>query len=171
MDERIKQQGDHMRVEIMASKGHPKSMQGSTIVELAMVLPLFVLLLFGIIEFGRYFFVQHTMQFATREGTRLALVGSTLGARTRAESIVQMIQDNVRLAINPSEISISIFPITASYSDPTGWEQQQNAGGPGDYMRVRTRHNYRFLTPLLAGFFNGGSVTIQAEATYRNELF
>jgi hypothetical protein len=67
-----------MKVAIAAVKGSREGCRGATIVEFAMVLPVFVLLLFGIIEFGRYFFVQHTLQFATREGTRLALVGGTL---------------------------------------------------------------------------------------------
>ena len=67
-----------MRVAIAAAKESGKGCRGATMVEFAMVLPVFVLLLFGIIEFGRYFFVQHTLQFATREGTRLALVGGTL---------------------------------------------------------------------------------------------
>ena len=165
-----------MRVEIAAGKESRKSNRGATLVEFAMVLPLFLLLLFGIIEFGRYFFVQHTVQFATREGTRLALVGGTLvGAdgkpMTRTASIIKEIKDNASLAINPAEISISIFQITATYSDPDKWEDMQNAGDPGAFMRVRTRHTYRFFTPLIGNFFTGGASTIQAEATYRNELF
>jgi hypothetical protein len=148
-------------------------------VEFAMVLPVFVLLLFGIIEFGRYFFVQHTLQFATREGTRLALVGGTLADAngnplSRTASIIKKINDNASLAVNPAEISISIFPITATYSDPVGWDDpgvQPNAGEPGAYMRVRTRYTYTFLTPLIGNFFTGAARTIQAEATYRNELF
>jgi Flp pilus assembly protein TadG len=165
-----------MRVEITAGKESRKGNRGATVVEFAMVLPLFLLLLFGIIEFGRYFFVQHTVQFATREGTRLALVGGTLAGAdgkpmTRTASIIKEIKDNASLAVNPAEISISIFPITAAYSDPAGWDGQQNAGEPGAYMRVRTRHTYRFFTPLIGNFFTGWASTIQAEATYRNEFF
>jgi hypothetical protein len=165
-----------MRVANTAVQESGKGCRGATVVEFAMVLPLFLLLLFGIIEFGRYFFVQHTLQFATREGTRLALVGGTLtGAdgkpMTRTASIIKEIKDNASLAINPAEISISIFPITAAYSDPLGWDVQQDAGAPGAYMRVRTRLTYRFFTPLIGNFFTGGARTIQAEATYRNELF
>jgi Flp pilus assembly protein TadG len=165
-----------MRVTIAAVENPRKGARGAAAVEFAMVLLLFVVLLFGIIDFGRYFFVQHTMQFATREGTRLALVGGSLpdangNPMTRVASIVKAIEDNARLAISPSEISISIFPITAAYSDPSGWQGQQNAGGPGDYMRVRTRHTYRWSTPLIGNFFTGAASTIQAEATYRNELF
>ena len=40
---------------------------GFTIVEFALVLPLFLILLAAIIDFGILFFVQHTLQFATRE--------------------------------------------------------------------------------------------------------
>jgi len=141
-----------------------------------MVLPVFALLLFGIIDFGRYFFVQHTIQFATREGTRLALVGGTLSDNAgnpldRTASIIQKIQDKASVAVNPAAVSISIFPIAAGYSDPTGWQGQQNAGGPGDYMRVRTTYTYVFLTPFIGDFFTAGMKTVQAEATYRNELF
>jgi Flp pilus assembly protein TadG len=164
-----------MNVAIAAVKESREGCRGATIVEFAMVLPVFVLLLFGIIEFGRYFFVQHTLQFATREGTRLALVGGTLvengNPLSRTASIIKQIKDNASLAVNPAEISISIFPITATYSDPVGWDAQQDAGVPGAFMRVRTRHTYIFLTPLIGNFFTGAARTIQAEATYRNELF
>jgi Flp pilus assembly protein TadG len=165
-----------MKVAMGAVKKLMKGMRGATIVEFAMVLPLFVLLLFGIFDFGRYFFVQHTLQYATREGTRLALVGGILTddqgkPMTRVASIIKKIKDNASLAINPSEISISIFPITAAYSDPDKWETQQNAGEPKDYMRVRTWHTYKWLTPLIGNFFTAAASKIQAEATYRNESF
>ncbi len=57
----------------------------------------------------------------------------------------------------------------AGYVDPTGWETQQDAGDPGEYMRVRSRYNHTFFTPLIGGFFSGGGIVIQAEGTYRNE--
>ncbi len=150
--------------------------RGATIVEFALVLVMFLMLLVGTIEFGRYFFVQHTLQYATREGTRLALVGGTLNnpqgvPLSREASIVKTIQDSARLAVNPAQLSISIFPVTTAYADPGNWLGQQNAGGPGDVMRVRTRYTFAFLTPLIGRFFPGGTNLIQAESTYRNELF
>ncbi len=153
-----------------------KAVRGSTAVEFALVLPIFALFLFGIIDFGRYFFVQHTVQFATREGTRLALVGGTLSDSAgnpldRTASIIQKIKDKASVAVDPAAVAISIFPIAAGYSDPTGWQGQQNAGGPGDYMRVRATYTYVFFTPFIGVFFTAGVKTVQAEATYRNELF
>jgi len=164
-----------MRRAAGAYDNQAKGVRGSTLVEFALVFPLFALLLFGSIEFGWYFYVEHTLQYATREGTRLALVGGTLAGpngtqMTRVASIVATIQNDASLAVNPAKIAISIFPITAPYTNPTGWQGQQNAGNPGDYMRVVTQYNYTFLTPLIGQFFPGGSV-IQAETTYRNENF
>jgi len=152
-----------------------KNKRGAAAVEFALVLPIFALLLMGIIDFGRYYFVQHTVQYATREGTRLGLVGGTLmgddgNPLDRTASIIREIRDNAGIAINPAELSISIFPITG-YTDPTGWENTQDAGGPGDFMRVRTRYTYQFLTPFIGDFFTNGRNIIVAEATYRNELF
>jgi Flp pilus assembly protein TadG len=150
--------------------------KGNAAVEFALALPIFAVLLIGIMEFGWYFFVQHTLQYATREGMRLALVGRTLtnpsGTQmTREASIIKTIQDNAVLAVTPAQLSISIYPVSSSYADPSGWQNTQNAGSAGDYMRVRSRYDHTFFTPLIGSFFTGGKVTIQAEGTYRNELF
>ena len=50
-------------------------------VEFALVAPLFFLLLFGIIEAGRFIFYYETLNNATREGARYAIVNgaNTLG--------------------------------------------------------------------------------------------
>jgi Flp pilus assembly protein TadG len=157
--------------------------RGNTIVEFALTLPIFILLVIGIVEFGYYFFVQHTLQYATREGMRLALVGRQLvvgGATLSPEaSIIKTIQDNVAIAVKPAAVNIYIYPVTSSYQDPSNWQSYSTAtpggnptaGNPGDYMRVRSTYVHKFFTPLIGTFFTGGSIVIRAEGTYRNELF
>lgn len=150
--------------------------RGATIVEFALVFPLLLLLIFMVIDLGFYFFVQHTVQYATREGVRLALVGRTINdaqgnPMSREASIVATIREKAAVAVNPGQLSIAIYPVDTQYGDPTDWQNTQNAGNPGVYMRVRTRYTYRFLTPLVGPLVAGGSVPVQAQATYRNELF
>jgi hypothetical protein len=156
---------------------------GAAAVEFALILPLFALLLCGIVDFGRYFFIQHTLEFATREGARLGLVGGILaGAQgsddteKRKNSIVETIQEKASPAVALSQDSICIFGISGpDYSSPADCTGQQDPGLPGEYMRVQTTYKYVFLTPLVGSFFGESGVkgikTIQAEATYRNELF
>lgn len=150
-------------------------MKGSSAVEFAVALPVFIILVIGIMEFGWYFFVQHTLQYATREGMRLALVGRQLtdpsgNVMTREASIVKTIKEQASLAVDPGMLMISIYPVKDDFSDPTGWQSQQNAGDGGDYMRVRTRYEHKLFTPLIGTFFSGGHTVVVAEGTYRNEL-
>ncbi|MDD5265890.1 MAG: TadE/TadG family type IV pilus assembly protein [Methylococcales bacterium] len=51
-----------------------KTQKGAAMVEFAMIALLFFALLFGIIEFGRAFFVYNTLVEATRRGARVAAV-------------------------------------------------------------------------------------------------
>ena len=150
--------------------------RGSTIVEFAMVFPFLLLLIFGVMDFGFYFFVQHSLQFATREGVRLALVGGTINnssgnPMSREASIVQTIQSRASVAVKPADVSISIYPVDATFADPSGWQTTQNAGLAGSYMRVKARYTYRFITPLVGALVPGKSKVIEVQATYKNELF
>lgn len=54
-----------------------RSVKGQTMVELALVLPLFVMVFFGIIIFGIGVFYQQQIANAAREGARYAIVSST----------------------------------------------------------------------------------------------
>jgi len=150
--------------------------RGSSAVEFALALPVFIILVIGIIEFGWYFFVQHTLQFATREGMRLALVGRTItdasgNPMTRQASIIQTIQEHASVAVKADKLVISIYPVNNDFSDPANWQNMLNPGGPGDYMRVQTSYDHRLFTPLIGNLFSGRHVVIRAQGTYRNELF
>ncbi len=50
--------------------------RGAAIVEFAVVLPLLLLLLFGIVEFGWLFMVRQTLVNAAREGCRIAVLST-----------------------------------------------------------------------------------------------
>jgi Flp pilus assembly protein TadG len=50
--------------------------QGAAMVEMALVLPLLLLILFGIIQFGLLLFRYQGMQTAAREGARVASIGT-----------------------------------------------------------------------------------------------
>jgi hypothetical protein len=152
------------------------SNRGASAVEFALIMPIFFLLLFGIVDFGWYFFNQHTIQYATREGTRLALVGATLkdehgNEMTREESIIRTIKHSAAIAVNPDDLRISIYPVGSGYSDPEEWETTINAGSGGDYMRVRVLYTYNFLTPMIGNFLPSGLMEMRAAALYRNENF
>jgi Flp pilus assembly protein TadG len=56
--------------------GSRRSDHGAVAVELALVLPLLLVLVFGIVDFGRAFNAQVSLTQAAREGSRLAALGN-----------------------------------------------------------------------------------------------
>jgi hypothetical protein len=150
--------------------------RGATLIEFAVVLVFLFLLMLSLADFGLCFFAQHTLEFATREGVRIALVGRTLtdsdgNPMTRESSIIKTIEDKAAIAIPANKLNISIYPVAADLGDPNEWEGTRDAGTGGSYMRVRTSCEYRFIMPLLGALANDGKLTLRAQATYRNEQF
>lgn len=64
----------------------PSRERGATAVEFALVLPILLVLVIGIIEFGRAYHVQTTLSNAARDGARvMALQDSATAARATAK--------------------------------------------------------------------------------------
>lgn len=82
--------------------------RGAAVVELAIVSPLLFAMLFGIIEFGWLFTVQHTMVNASREGARIGILqGATFGeieATTRDFLEPMGIADQVTINITEATV-------------------------------------------------------------------
>jgi Flp pilus assembly protein TadG len=58
---------------------------GQTLVEFALVLPLFLLLIFGLIDVGRLVYMNSTISQAVREATRVAAVEASWIGSTRSD--------------------------------------------------------------------------------------
>ena len=59
---------------------------GATVVEFALILPLFLLLMGGIIEFGRYVYVGTTLKSAAMQAVRMAVVRSDASGNSVTKS-------------------------------------------------------------------------------------
>lgn len=81
-----------------------KGEHGQALVEMALVLPLFFLLLFGVIEMGRVGYAYITVSNAAREGGRVATIG---GTDTAINSSIK----NAAVSLDPASLSITITPL------------------------------------------------------------
>ncbi|GJL49705.1 MAG: hypothetical protein NPIRA01_09320 [Nitrospirales bacterium] len=152
--------------------------RGNTMIEIGLLLLPFLLLLSSVFEFGWYYFHEHTLQHATSEGMRIALVGGVTNdeqgnAMSREDTIIKTIQENASWAMTINPGDIAIFKVGNNYENPEGWETAApNAGNPADYMRVVVNYDHTFLTPFVGHLFSeDGSAKMRAQATYRNELY
>ncbi len=97
-----------MRVSRGISDKLTKSEKGAAAVEFALILPLLVLLVFGIIEFGRVYNIYLTVTHAAREGARIASVRNGTGATD--EEIKQIVDDRSPIYITSSNVEINPGP-------------------------------------------------------------
>jgi len=77
---------------------------GQALVEMALVLPLFFLLLFGVIEMGRVGYSYITVSNAAREGGRVATLGGT-------NSDIETAIENAATALDSISLTIIITPL------------------------------------------------------------
>lgn len=128
--------------------------RGAAAVEFAMVAIVLMMLLFGIIEYARFLFVDHMMANACREATRFAVVSSastTLNPVTTTQ--IQNYADNYLAGQGPLALvgytpttSVSVFRLDPTTG--TKLSDWSNASA-GQAMGVSISGTYKPITPLL----------------------
>ena len=127
--------------------GDPRD-RGAAAVEFALLLPVLLLLLFGIIDFGRLINAQITLTQAAREGVRLAALGqSSATVQTRVTAAAGVLS-----------------PVTATVTTAC-----TTAGAATDAV-VTVTYTFTFITPVGAfaamfGTANFGSIPKTLTAT------
>jgi len=113
--------------------------RGSVAVEFALVLPVLLLIVFGIIDFGRALNAQIVLTGAAREGVRLAALGYP-------DAAIQ-----ARVAAAAPDLSGVIVSVTANC--PQG-------AGPAADADVNVSYSFSFITPIgaVAGLFGGSGL-------------
>ncbi|HET9517712.1 MAG TPA: TadE family protein [Actinoplanes sp.] len=123
-------------------RAEPHVDRGSAAVELAIVLPLLLLVLFGVIDFGRMLNTQITLTEAAREGARASALG--LDPQARIDQTVN--------GLTIASTTVTSCPTDDLSADAT----------------IVLSHNFLPVTPVgsLLSYFGGqgdGTVTITAQ--------
>lgn len=135
---------------------------GATILEAAVVLPVFLLFVIGIFEYGRFLMVRNVMDNAAREGARYAVV-HTLDKQP--SDVIQQVQNFLgNLGPQLQGLAISVNYIDSS----TGVVKGDFTDAPfGDAVSVQITGNY---LPALAGFLGmPSSIAFSATSVMRSE--
>jgi TadE-like protein len=138
--------------------------KGQALAETALTFIFFMLLVFGVIDFARLFYVQMTMQHALREAARFAATGNHMTnsagvTLSRTNSILQVAQQNAMgIPLN----SIQFYSLNYGSNSP---------GGPSDTETISINCYVQLLTPFLSLYFTNGVYHFSASVMYRNEPF
>jgi len=124
---------------------------GAAMVEMAIVLPIFLLLVWGVIDFGRLLFTANSMATAVREGARQAAVmadpvASQAVVKARVEAAFTSFGSP---ALTDAEISVDVALV------------------PGSVIVKVTNYPWPTITPLAS--LLGANINITRQATFRLE--
>ena len=133
------------------------SERGATVVESAIILLVFFMLIFGIIEAGRFLNTRQVLTNAAREGARLA-VAPLSGTNTLPTTTE--IQDRVNQFLASANITGATTTVDPAVSVVTG-------SVTTIYTRVQVQKAYQVVS--VPYFFNALEVTLTGEALMRNE--
>jgi Flp pilus assembly protein TadG len=130
-----------------------KSEEGAIAVEMAILLPILVLLLFGSIEFGALLYNKHVITNASREGARAGIVAqSPKPTSSEITAIAQdFVQNNIIYFGSPGATSVTVTNAGAAF--------------PAD-LTVTVSYAYNFLVLRNLGF---GPVNLQSTTVMRME--
>jgi len=114
--------------------------RGQTLVEFALLLPIFILVFVGIFDAGRAVFAYHTLNNAAREGARQAIVDQTLDhIQARA------VQHGVALGLANADVSVD-------YRDPTTPESPGSCLDSDGNSAVGTQEIYECIAVVQVAY-------------------
>lgn len=119
--------------------------RGQALVEMAMVLPVLLLILAGTIEFGRVLNQYLVVTAAAREGARAAAVG---------DANAEIIAEQAASSIDKGQLTVTISPDNRPRGTP---------------VTVTVTNPVQIITPLISKFFQGNSLLVQGQAIMRME--
>ena len=139
------------------------SRRGTAIAETAAVISVFFLLLFGIVEYCRFIFVQQLITAAAREGARYAVVNST------DTTLVSDTQSQVTQVMGGVDTKLNNFTVQLYQANSSGVNDGAATDAQfGAYMAVQIDCDY---SPILPTFllFNQTSYHMTAKCLMCSE--
>lgn len=145
---------------------------GATLVEFAIMLPLFLLLIFGIVDWSRYMIGQNSINSVARESARYGSAVGDNGSGTPYFADCTGIRDAGYVAAHT--ISVNRADITVEYDDGAGGSVATCPDGSavdpalissGDRVIVTVSAPFSFVTPLVGDFFGPTTLTSSDKRT------
>ncbi|MGH4122555.1 MAG: TadE/TadG family type IV pilus assembly protein [Clostridium sp.] len=122
--------------------------KGQSLVEFAILLPLLLLLLMGILEFGIMLNSYLTIHNSAREGARLGIVS---GSNIEIKELINNISPN----LDSENLIVNITPLEGMRSS-------------GDTLTVEVIYNYHVIIPIISNILHN-VVVLKAQTSMRIE--
>jgi Flp pilus assembly protein TadG len=136
-----------------------RSEKATVMVEFAMVLPIFLLIAWAVIDFARAYYTLNSLSAAVREGARVAAVGKDY--TNTADSAAGVAAAKARVTATFNAFGGSPIP-------PDSIKVIPNTGAGTVTVQVK---GYTWATSTPINVINGGQIIMTRTATFRLERF
>lgn len=160
---------------MLRSHSHPnrKLKKAQSLLEFALVFPLFIAIVLFLIDILRFYFIQQTLSFQVREGLRAGAVydPQATNTYTRREVIINAVNESNLYGFNI--VFASDPPVATPTADVVGSLDPFDAGIANTLVTLKLEYqNFTFLTPFLGVLFETqptGSIPLSVSQSFQNE--
>jgi Flp pilus assembly protein TadG len=132
-------------------RGNRRRLSAQGLVEFALVGPIFFMTVFGIIEGGRLVWTVHTLNNATNEGVRYAIVRGADSELSDAPAT----QANVKAQMLSKSSGLNSGALSVSLTYPDGNNESKSR------VRVESDYTYQLIVQMV---FGSGTMNLEASA-------
>ena len=129
----------------------PTHERGQSLVEIALVMPIFIVLIMGIVDFGLALRSYVTVTNSVREGARYAIV---CPSTTSDSPIADRVQSSSNGLVAAANVTVT-------------WQTSSQRCKSGDSVKVEGFTDYSYITPLAS--FLPGPLRLKSSTTMRAE--
>jgi Flp pilus assembly protein TadG len=133
--------------------------RGNAVVEMALVMPLLLLIGFGLTEFGRAWVTKSILTSAAREGARLAVVTAP---------DINAVEQRVRDVCNAARVTPTVITVTPP--DPGDPQRRVTVRVEADFVVIPGKVFTDLFRDRFVGTFTG-TIPLSAETVMRHEGF
>lgn len=125
--------------------------RGQELVEYALLLPIFLLLLMVLLDMGRVIYYYSTVQNAARAGARYGIVhtNDTVGVAAAARQIA--------VGLNPANFTVTVV-----------WDITPGGSVP-DTVNVRIAYHFDIMTPIVGTLIGSNQIFLVGRSTMQLE--
>ncbi|WDC84543.1 pilus assembly protein [Caloramator sp. mosi_1] len=137
-----------MKSKAKRGDGDEKKKKGQALIEFTIILPILLLIIMGIAEFGIMLNSYLTIQNASREGARQGIMGAN------DYEIYNVVLDSLE-NLDETKVNLTITPSDTNRKS-------------GDELKIKIEYQYDLIIPIIKNIL-GGSVILKGETSMRVE--
>jgi len=133
--------------------------RGQALVEFALVIPLFLLMLVALFDLGRAVFAYNTLTNAAREGARIAAVN-----QDQASIVARAKNQTAIVELDAPNVTVDFYQTKDDGTPDTSGPPCDDLVAVGCMVVVKFEATYRPITPFISNILFGNGVTFTAKS-------